>query len=1137
MNNLKYDFTKYKENHVVINASAGTGKTFTIENMIPQFIEGGVSIENIAVLTFTEKAAAELQDRIRKQLYTQMKNAPEESRNKLEETIELLPNANIGTIHHFCRMLLKKYSLELGFSAKFGEIRDARDEIEIYFKKFWGKIEKNDSTELIELLQKIEFSRFKEILIELTEKSGGNKIKLLEKENPEKIQKYFSNLKSLLVNCDLTQDKNYVIKLNEFNTKTFSDNQQILNGIQGAFLTGESKPNQNVQKFILTNNSISQKEYETLLELLIAELNKAVAFKILNPIFEYANILIEEYDKYLLSQDMITLDGLILQTRRLVTNKKIREQIQKQIRYIILDECQDTNPIQINLVTELFDGLNWGIIFVGDPKQSIYRFRNADLKSYKTAVDSLISKVELSLDTSYRSSFKLMRAFNFIFPKFTSLTEIYKEVNANRALDDIAENIAPPLLLLGLDQNNNPQKKDESGQPFSAESLRTSAIEEIVNLIKTITNNPKYLIGDKQQETGYRKIKFSDIAILSNSNSSLNKLLGEFSKKSISANIYKSTTFYSHTIVQAISHLLHAIENPNDSSSLYKTLASDLFLIPEVILYELSESRGLSYLSDSKFPEINIIFESLRKAHENRYTKDVAYTMFEVLKDNQILEVISIGFEGKRNLANLYHLAEILSYNQLSENLSFGEVVRNFKKDVANSVEQEIKLDNDKKDDSFNSVQLMTIHASKGLEFPVCILYDIAAKPRPDSTSLFIGDPFLIENPMNIELKLHLSGNEEITTPGFSNKSNENKNELLIEKGRLLYVALTRAKDYLVLPLHDFDKPIAESLRSLIHPAFAPENIEYLIKEKLAENFQGQTNFTNPILEKSNESIFEEEKKVYISTLTSKDFYSHSGIRIQSYSSISKHAEMEEEFVKEKVIIEKNATPEGELTSPVRFTNAEKSGTSFGLLCHKVLEDFNLKLLTNEKSLLKHIEELVKNEYPRHGLSEAINYTSQDAIDFCYSTLTKSYPMNEAKTEFAKIKDWKYLTREKSFFYKLKSPKMDFLIGIGDGMFVWNNKYYLLDWKTNLIKPTENETIDDIIQNKTKDSYFYQYMIYSMNLLDSITKKGEDKRLVWETKFGGMLFVYMRIKEDNQGSFLIKPSYESILEFKSRLEN
>lgn len=85
-------------------------------------------------------------------------------------------------------------------------------------------------------------------------------------------------------------------------------------------------------------------------------------------------------------------------------------------------------------------------------------------------------------------------------------------------------------------------------------------------------------------------------------------------------------------------------------------------------------------MSDSKFPEINIIFESLRKAHENRYTKDVAYTMFEVLKDNQILEVISIGFEGKRNLANLYHLAEILSYNQLSENLSFGEVVRNFKR-------------------------------------------------------------------------------------------------------------------------------------------------------------------------------------------------------------------------------------------------------------------------------------------------------------------------------------------------------------------------------------------------------------------------------------------------------------------------
>lgn len=68
---------------------------------------------------------------------------------------------------------------------------------------------------------------------------------------------------------------------------------------------------------------------------------------------------------------------------------------------------------------------------------------------------------------------------------------------------------------------------------------------------------------------------------------------------------------------------------------------------------------------------------------------------------------------------------------------------------------------------------------------------------------------------------------------------------------------------------------------------------------------------------------------------------------------------MEEEFVKEKVIIEKCNTRR-RINLPVRFTNAEKSGTSFGLLCHKVLEDFNLKLLTNEKSILKHIEELVK---------------------------------------------------------------------------------------------------------------------------------------------------------------------------------
>ena len=166
--------------------------------------------------------------------------------------------------------------------------------------------------------------------------------------------------------------------------------------------------------------------------------------------------------------------------------------------------------------------------------------------------------------------------------------------------------------------------------------------------------------------------------------------------------------------------MLHVVENPNDSSSLYKALVSDLFLIPESLLYQLSQAGELSYLTDSSIPEINIIYKSLLKAHQNRYLKDIAYTLQEILKENRILEVISLGFDGKRNLANIYHLSEILNNTQMSENLSFGEVVRKLKKDVENSVEQEIRLDNDKKDDSFNSVQLMTIHASKGLEFPVC---------------------------------------------------------------------------------------------------------------------------------------------------------------------------------------------------------------------------------------------------------------------------------------------------------------------------------------------------------------------------------------------------------------------------------
>ena len=113
------------------------------------------------------------------------------------------------------------------------------------------------------------------------------------------------------------------------------------------------------------------------------------------------------------------------------------------------------------------------------------------------------------------------------------------------------------------------------------------------------------------------------------------------------------------------------------------------------------------------------------------------------------------------------------------------------------------------------------------------------------------------------------------------------------------------------------------------------------------------------------------------------------------------------------------------------------------------------------------------------------------------------------KNKTAKNKDWQYIVREKSFFINSNPQEWITFVGIGDGMFYWNDKYYLLDWKTNLIKPEENETIETVIESKVRDSYYNQYMIYSMNLIDNITPKGADKELFWNNKFGGMLFIFM----------------------------
>jgi ATP-dependent exoDNAse (exonuclease V) beta subunit len=834
LSSIIYEYDIHKDKHIVIEASAGTGKTYTIEKMIPQFILGGISIEQIAVLTFTEKAAAELQDRIRKELLKSLEQNLHDSnkKNLLENSIENLPNASIGTIHHFCRGILKKHSLHLGFSSNFTEIRNAKKEIETYFTKFWNKIEKDDSEELIELIRTIGYSQFKNILIELTEKTGGNKIKLIETPDNSSLEKYLSKLINILDNYNLPEELELTKKFHNSLFKNFYESLKYFLNFTPIFFTDKSTPRVAIRK-IIVNSYITETEYDNLIYNILNSFRIKASSEIINSIFNYANEQIEDYNKYLLSQDTITLDGLILNTRKLITEfPEIKKQIQKNLSYLILDECQDTNPIQIDLIMQLFSGLSKGIILVGDPKQSIYRFRQADLNSYREAVDQLTNKKVIPLLVSYRSSKRLIDALNSIFPHFENLSKIYYNVEASR--EDNNKN-KPPLLLLGLDENNSPRTTKETGEDYGAEDLREAATDEIIQAIKHITDNSDYLIEDKHitGDDKKRPIKFSDIAVLANTNNSLNKLQKAFSRHS-----YKSTLFYSHKIVQAISHLLHAVENPSDSASIYKTLASDLFLIPESVLYELSEAGELSYLFNSKFSEINTIYESLRKAHENRYTKDIAYTLHEILRENQILEVLSIGFEGKRNLANIYHLSELLSYTQLTENLSFGEIVRNLKRDVENSVEQEMKLDSDKKDNSFNSVQLMTMHVSKGLEFPVCILFNLAAGKSSSKKTLYIGDSLLRQSPLSVDMKLTLGELGDVKTSEFEELKNKDDEELLQEKDRLLYVAFTRARDYLILPLHSMPKKNASgSLRALIEGAFSPESIEKYINENLAENF------------------------------------------------------------------------------------------------------------------------------------------------------------------------------------------------------------------------------------------------------------------------------------------------------------
>ena len=1076
MSEYVYNYEIHKNRHISISASAGTGKTYTITKIIEQFVQNKISLDKIAVITYTEKAAQELKKRIQ----TTLSSIYKKDKNEL---IKQISSIQIGTIHHFCRNILKNHTINLSYSYQYQEIRDEDSILEKNFRDFWERIEFKYQNELYETLQYVNYNQFKDFILLFTKKIRNHEIeKIISKGKKELIQnfnqvyEFYQSLENDLKNNQ--KDRLYKFKKERENEK-FNINE-VKKSFDKIFKTSSLE----LYKSYFKKN---KNEQELFLQEKLKNLQKDINHYFFSKIIFFQNLFIKFYYKNLKENDILLTSDLILETKKLFSKKpEITNLFSKKYLYTIIDECQDTNLEQIDIFASLYKDKKKGIIMVGDAKQSIYRFQGADLNSYKNA-EQIFQVQTLTLNQTYRSRKSLTNSINFLTKEIFQDDERIKfETIQSQRDEEQIENSCPVQFI----DCNCYQEKEE----LNSEEKKNIQIKGIIEWITKSVHNSEYKIFDKIKNQ-WREIQFQDIVILTPTNQS-QLIKNYFVQANIPFSISNDKNFLTEPIIKPILHLLVSIESPYNTEDLILCLESVLFNISRE---EISKIE-VSYLEKVNHINIQKIYQVLYRAYHKKNNTQIGNLLYDVLKETEALTYLSFGVYGSKNTDNIRKMIEYLNHQQMKHSLSFGEVVRKLKQDIKD--EKEIELRTYIKEEE---VQCMTCHKSKGLEFPVVIVYNLELKNTK------ITDIFLRKKKEKYEIDFKYKKDK---TDFFDQESEIEKKELLLEKIRLFYVTITRARDFLVIPGYTKEKDFyifSNKFSMSYYLENALQKIQnILVEKKYAEIFT--CNQTGKLENKNLDKNEIKEKNPTLSLDTNKT-WNQPKIKIESYSSLkSIPSEINSTFEKKRY--EKNLIDQLQ----------KNQAATFGTICHNTIEKITQQELQSNETVLSFLNQKIPTFFEQYQLLETEDYSVQDAINLCNIALTQSYLLNEKETF---MKEWNFFYRE-HFFMTFQSQKTaDYLKGYIDGIFLYNEKYYIIDWKTDNLKEWEK------FEMYTEQQYKIQYMLYSFALLEALVDKIEnkkEKKLFWEKKFGGFLYVYLR-KKIKPNYIIKKPNYNEILSY------
>jgi len=810
------------EKHISVTAGPGSGKTTVlVERYLHILREHSLAIDQIVAITFTNRAANEMRERLRKELNGILQTATGDERRRWLNYKRTLDGAVITTIHGFCARLLREFPLEARVDPQFMLLDEhqAALMLEWIVEEVLSEFISAGHPEISRLTLGVGRSRLAAALAQVYRDARGKGLSFEElkvataqvhataDDHASAIEELDRAIEALLAVRRTTPaaraNQQQLIDL-------WPEMQRLLQTVPshetladycrrvGEFRELRPQARSPIAEHVKALDTLVwEKELQGRIPQVCLDLfAQQYALEIVNLLISIDRRLNEEKHKL----SALDFDDLESRTMVLLQRPEVLARTEDRYRFFLVDEFQDTNGVQQRLLERL--ALPAGrrpanLFIVGDRKQSIYSFRGADVDVFREMTSTLVAAGGESkpLPLNFRSQPPLIAFFNHLFARLFQLPEDMS-FEFRKMLDELGyvkhENSEPkrelrdegPLVEL-LITAKVPVEDDPRAEQ-DTRVLDAKQLARRINLLKAASPD----------------LKYADIVLLFRAMTHVGIYESAFRQANIPYQTVLGRGFYEREEITDLIQLLRFLDNKTDEIALAAVMRSPLCGISDNALLALrtpptrrlytalQNHRETEYITDEEHELLDRACRLINRLVARRHHYSIHDLLRLAVEESEYMTIVAANFDGAQRLANIQRLFTLAARFESSGTHLIRDFVRYVEEfEAIGSRESEGQIDQ-----AADAVRLMTIHQAKGLEFPVVIIPDLQRLSRV-ATDNWV----LLDRHQGLTLKVPDGRGNLVAGCTFSLFERRHAYRELFESMRLLYVAATRAEDRLIL--------------------------------------------------------------------------------------------------------------------------------------------------------------------------------------------------------------------------------------------------------------------------------------------------------------------------------------------------